>query len=175
MFLLYMSCLAFSICNILKQVARTKSTARPMTSEELAAAGVSPFGEEIRDSENIKSQMEDPAPGTIHDSGSREEGEIRSENKSGGEDDLANVDVDLNELVTVKVASHPPAFVFGESKVTTDLIKEYENAGFFPVGDGRPTSGEQVPAPEADEVVVFQDFFTCRLRFPCDPILPSIL
>jgi hypothetical protein len=157
MFLLLMSCLAFSICNILKQVARTKSTARPMTSEELVDVGVSPTREEIRDSE------------------SREDGEIRSENKSGGKENISNVDVDMNELVAVKAASHPPAFVFGESKVTADLIKEYENARFFPVSDGRPPSGEQVPAPEANEVVVFQDLFTCGLRFPCDPMLPSIL
>jgi hypothetical protein len=27
--------------------------------------------------------------------------------------------------------------VFGESKVTADLIKEYEAAGFFPIGDAR--------------------------------------
>jgi hypothetical protein len=65
--------------------------------------------------------------------------------------------------------------VFGESKVTTDLIKEYEEARFFPVGDARPPSGEQVPAPEANEVIVFRDFFTCGLRFPSDPIPPSIL
>jgi hypothetical protein len=69
----------------------------------------------------------------------------------------------------------PPAFVFGESKVIAALIKEYEQAGFFPVGDTRPPSGEQVPTPEAGEVVVFRDFFTYGLRFPCDPALPSIL
>jgi hypothetical protein len=146
-----------------------------MTSKELTVAGVSPTREEIHDFENIWSRMEDPAPGTIHDSESREDGEIRSENKFGGEEDISNIDVDLNELVVVKAASPPPAFVFGESKVTADLIKEYENAGFFPVGDGHPSSGEQVPAPEANEVIVFQDFFTCGLRFPCDLILPSIL
>jgi hypothetical protein len=83
-----------------------------MTLEELVDVGVSPTREEIRDSE------------------SREDGEIRSENKSGGKENISNVDVDMNELVAVKAASHPPAFVFGESKVTADLIKEYENAGF---------------------------------------------
>jgi hypothetical protein len=65
--------------------------------------------------------------------------------------------------------------VFGESKVTAELIKEYKKARFFLVGDARPPSGEQVPAPEATEVVVFRDFFTCGLRFPFDPSLPSIL
>jgi hypothetical protein len=81
----------------------------------------------------------------------------------------------LNELVAAKVTCYPPAFVFGNSKVTVEIIKEYEDARFFPVGDGHPPSSEEVPAPEANEVVVFRDFFTCGFRFPCDPHLPSIL
>jgi hypothetical protein len=120
--------------------------------------------------------MDDPAPDTVPDSGSREEGEIGSGNKYGGEEDLTNVEADPNELVAVKsVKSYPPAYEFGESKVTTALIKEYEEAEFLPIGDVRPPCSEQVPTPEANEVVVFRDFFTCGLRFPCDPALPSIL
>jgi hypothetical protein len=69
----------------------------------------------------------------------------------------------------------PPSLVFGESKVTTNMIREYEAAGFFPSGTGRAPLDEQIPAPEDGEVVVFRDFFTCGLRFPCDPILPAIL
>jgi hypothetical protein len=49
----------------------------------------------------------------------------------------------------------PASFVFGESKVTTDLIREYEGAGFFPVSDGRGPLDEQVPTPGPGEVVVF--------------------
>jgi hypothetical protein len=67
------------------------------------------------------------------------------------------------------------SFVFGESKVTTNLIKEYEAAEFFPAGDGRAPLDKQVPTPEADEVVMYRDFFNCRLRFPCDPLVPAIL
>jgi hypothetical protein len=129
-----------------------------MTSEELAAAGFSPNKEEI------------------HDSGNREDGEIRSEDKSGAEEDLADVDADPKELIAAKSAkSYPPSFVFSESKVTADLIKEYEAARFFPISDGHAPLDEQVPTPEANEVVVFRDFFTCGLRFPCDPILLAIL
>jgi hypothetical protein len=73
------------------------------------------------------------------------------------------------------IQSSPPYFVFGESKVTANLIREYEAAGFFPTGSGRAPLDEQVPTPEADEIVVFRDFFTCGLRFPCDPPLPAIL
>jgi hypothetical protein len=66
-----------------------------MTSEELAATGVSPT------KGNAPSSTNDLATEIIHDSGSREDGEIRSENKSGSEEDLSNVDVDLNEPVVV--------------------------------------------------------------------------
>jgi hypothetical protein len=55
------------------------------------------------------------------------------------------------------------------------MIREYEAAGFFPSGTGRAPLDEQIPVPEDGEVVVFRDFFTCGLRFPCDPILPAIL
>jgi hypothetical protein len=55
------------------------------------------------------------------------------------------------------------------------LIREYEEAGFFPVGAGCTPLDEQVPTAEANDVVVFRDFFTCGLRFPCDPILAPIL
>jgi hypothetical protein len=52
---------------------------------------------------------------------------------------------------------------------------EYEAVGFFPAGSGRAPLDEEIPTPEADEIVVFRDFFTCGLRFPCDPLLHVIL
>jgi hypothetical protein len=68
--------------------------------------------------------VDDHAPDTVPNSGSREEGEIESGNKFGGEEDHANVDADPSELVAVKrVKSYPLAYVFGESKVTATLIK----------------------------------------------------
>jgi hypothetical protein len=86
------------------------------------------------------------------------------------------VDADPKDLIAAKRSnSLSLSFVFGESKVTTNLIREYEAAGFFPAGDGRAPLDEQIPTPEANEVVVFRDFFTCGLRFPCDPLLPVIL
>jgi hypothetical protein len=55
------------------------------------------------------------------------------------------------------------------------MIREYEAAGFFPSGTGRAPLDEQTPTLEDGEVVFFRDFFTCGLRFPCDPVLPAIL
>jgi hypothetical protein len=90
-----------------------------MTLEELAAAGVSPVRE-------------------VHDSENHEDGEIRSVSKSDGEEDLANVDADPGEFVSTKSAkSYPPAFVFGGSKVTADLIKDHLNDRY-----GEPERGE---------------------------------
>jgi hypothetical protein len=55
------------------------------------------------------------------------------------------------------------------------MIREYEASGYFPAGDGRAPLDEQIPTSAPDEVVVFRDFFTCGLRFPCDPMLVAIL
>jgi hypothetical protein len=127
-----------------------------------------------------------------------EEGELGSDGEN-----IEDVDADLKDLVSAKQSKALPAsFIFGESKVTADLIREYEAAEFFPVGSGRAPLDEEIPTPEADEIVVFRDFFTCELRFdesrnwlqchhrkqrelvkpqqqelvkPCDPLLPAIL
>jgi hypothetical protein len=156
-------------------VARVKSIARPITFEELAAAGVSSTGEEIHGTGNVKTRENDPTPEIAPDSGNHEDGEIRSEDASSLEEDLTDVDANPKDLIAAKSSKfYPPSFAFGESKVTKNLIREYEAAEFFPVGDSRAPLDEQTPTPEANEVVVFPDFFTCGLRFPCDPILPVI-
>jgi hypothetical protein len=109
-----------------------------MTSEELAAAGVSSTGEEIHESRNVQTRENDPAPEIVPDSGNREDGEIISEEKSGAEEDLGDVDADPRELIAARRSnSFPPSFVFGEYKVTMNLIREYEAASFFPAGNGR--------------------------------------
>jgi hypothetical protein len=41
----------------------------------------------------------------------------------------------------------PASFVFGEPKVTTNLIQEYEAAGYFSAGNGCAPLDEQVPTP----------------------------
>jgi hypothetical protein len=140
-----------------------------MTTEELAAAGL-PAEPEVQEP-GIGQPLEDDALPAASGSRNREDGEIRSEGE-----DIKDVDADLKDLVTAnRSKALPSTFVFGESKVTTDLIREYEVAGFFPASSGRAPLDEEVPTPEADEIVVFHDFFTCGLRFSCDPLLPAIL
>jgi hypothetical protein len=133
-----------------------------MTTEDLAAAGL-PAEPVFEGLENAPPHEEGGSPAA---SGSRshEDGEVRTD------------DEDVGDLVGTRPAGPlPPSLVFGESKVTTNMIREYEAAGFFPSGTGRAPLDEQIPVPEDGEVVVFRDFFTCAPRFPCDPILPAIL
>lgn len=80
----------------------------------------------------------------------------------------------MDELMAPK-SSYPTTLVFGKSLVIPELIKEYEEKGFFPCGDGRAPTSEETPTSQPDEVVVFRDFFTAGLRFPCNALLPSIL
>jgi hypothetical protein len=137
-----------------------------MTTEELAVAGL-PAEPEIQDHE-IAQPPEDHTSPAASGSGICEDEEIRSE-----EEEIGDVNADVKDLIAAKQSGPlPPSFVFEESKVTTNLIREYEAAGFFSAGSGRAPLDEQVPTPEADEVVVFCDFFTCGLRFPCDPFFP---
>jgi hypothetical protein len=86
------------------------------------------------------------------------------------------VDAGVIDLVRARTSGLlPPSLVFGESKVTTNKVREYEKAEFFSPGAGRAPLDDQIPTPRDGEVVVFRDFFICGLRFPCDPILPAIL
>jgi hypothetical protein len=139
-----------------------------MTTEELIAAGL-PIDPIVEGPEGAA-----PAEDVGSPSGSRshEDGEVRTDD----DEDIGDVDAGISDLVKAKaIGSLPPSLVFGESKVTTNMVREYEAAGFFPSGTGRAPLDEQIPTPEDGEIVAFRDFFTCGLRFPCDPILPAIL
>jgi hypothetical protein len=123
-----------------------------MTTEELIAAGL-PAEPEVQEP-GTSQPAEDKTSPTAGGSGNREDEEIRSE-----EEDMEDIDADLKDLVSTKRSKAlPAAFVLGESKVTANLIREYEAAGFFSVGSGRAPLDEEVPSPESDEIVVFWDF-----------------
>jgi hypothetical protein len=140
-----------------------------MTTEELAAASLS-AEPEVRNPKTAQLPEGHSSPAA---SGSRthEDGEVRSE-----DEEVGDVDADVKDLIAARpLGPLPPSFVFGESKVTTNMIRDYEAAGLFPAGIGRAPLDEQTTTPEDGEVIVFRDFFTCGLRFPCDPIFPAIL
>jgi hypothetical protein len=152
-----------------EQVAQTKSTARPMITEELAAAGL-PAEPEVQNPKTAQ-LPEEHSSSAASGSRTQEDGEVRSE-----DEEVGDVDADVKDLIAARPSGPlPPSFVFGESKVTTNMIRDYEAVVFFPAGTGRAPLDEQTPTPEDGEVVVFLDFFTCGLRFPCDPIFVVIL
>jgi hypothetical protein len=125
-----------------------------MTTEELAAAGL-PVEPEIQNPETAQLPEGHSSPAASR-SRTHENGEIRSE-----EEEVGDVDADVKDLIAAKQSGPlPPSFVFGESKITNNMIRDYEAAGFFPVGTGRAPLDEQTPTPEDGEVVVFRDFFT---------------
>jgi hypothetical protein len=139
-----------------------------MTTEELIAAGL-PVDPIVEGAEHAASTEDAGFPSG---SRSREDREVQSDD---GED-IGDVDAGVSDLVKVKTAGPlPPSLAFGESKDTTNMVREYERAGFFSPSAGRAPLDEQIPTPRDGEVVVFRDFFICGLRFPCDPILPAIL
>jgi hypothetical protein len=136
-----------------------------MTTEELIAAGLP-----LDPAAEIATPAEDP--GSPSGSRSREDGEVGSD---GGEE-VGEVDADVDDLVMLRTSGPlPPSLAFGESKITSNMIREYERAGFFSPGAGRAPLDELIPTPKEGEIVVFRDFFVCGLRFPCDPVLPAIL
>jgi hypothetical protein len=74
------------------------------------------------------------------------------------------VDAGVEDLVMLRTSGPlPPSLAFGESKVTSDIIREYEKAGFFSPGAGRAPLDEIIPTPKPGEIVVFRDFFICGL------------
>jgi hypothetical protein len=140
-----------------------------MTTEELAAAGL-PVEPAVQNAEVAQPPEEEGSPAA---NGSRrlEDGEVRTD-----DEDVGDVDADVRDLVRSRPSGPlTSSLVFGESKVTANMTREYEAAGFFPSDTGCAPLDEQTPTPEDGEVVVFRDFFICGLRFPCDPILPAIL
>jgi hypothetical protein len=101
-----------------------------MTTEELAAAAL-PSEPVVEGTENAPPPEEGGSPAA---SGSRshEDGEVRTD-----DEDIGDVDAGIGDLVrTMPAGPLPPSLIFGESKVTTNMIREYEVAGFFPLGTG---------------------------------------
>jgi hypothetical protein len=140
-----------------------------MTTEELAAAGLS--AEPSLQNPDVAQPTERHSSPAASEPRSHEDGDVRTD-----DEDVGDVDAGVKDLVRTRPTGPlPSSLVFGESKVTANMIREYEAAGFYPSGTGHAPLDEETPTPEDGEMVVFRDFFTCGLRFPSDPVLPAIL
>jgi hypothetical protein len=116
-----------------------------MTTEELAAAGL-PAEPVVQNTEVVQPPKGHPSP-AASESRSHEDGEVRSD-----DEDVGDVDADVRDLVTARPTGPlPPSFVFGESKVTTNMIRDYETAGFFPAGTGCAPLDEKLPLPKMEK------------------------
>jgi hypothetical protein len=119
-----------------------------MTTEELVAAGL-PL-DPVEESAERATPAEDS--GSPSGSRSREDGEVRSD---GGED-IGDVDAGVDDLIMLRTSGPlPPSLAFGESKVTSNTIREYEKAGFFSPGAGRAPLDELVPTPRTERLWFF--------------------
>jgi hypothetical protein len=68
------------------------------------------------------------------------------------------------------------SYDFGLSTIRKTRIGSLESfARYFPKGYGRPLGAESISDPRENEVVVFEDFFTARLRMPPHLVLVNIL
>jgi hypothetical protein len=67
-----------------------------------------------------------------------------------------------------------PLFYFGSSTIIIGKIKEVEGKGYFP--EAKLTPGvETVPEPNADDAMVYKDFYVAGLCMPPHPALSDIL
>ena len=64
---------------------------------------------------------------------------------------------------------------FGPSLMSKDMIKVLEQEGCFCVDKAKPPQGKTIPQPQADDAVVFRDFFACGLCFPSVRFLRHVL
>jgi hypothetical protein len=99
-----------------------------MTIEELAAAGL-PAEPAFQNPKIAQPSEGHPSP-AASESRSHEDGAVRSD-----DEDIEDVDADVKVLIRARpMGPLRPSFVFGESKVTTNMIRDYEAVGFFPSG-----------------------------------------
>jgi hypothetical protein len=116
-----------------------------MTTEELAAAGL-PAEPVAQNLENVQPPEEQASP-AASESKSHEDGEVRTD-----DEDIGDVDADVRDLVRTRPTGPLPlSLIFGESKVTTNMIREYEAARFFPSGAGRAPLDEQTLLPKMEK------------------------
>jgi hypothetical protein len=64
---------------------------------------------------------------------------------------------------------------FGSLTITVGRIKEMEERGYFPKGEGCTPGAKTVLEPNGDEAIVYENFFIAGLRIPLHLALADIL
>jgi hypothetical protein len=98
------------------------------------------------------------------------------ESQSNNSEDNETTSDNSGRLKVVAVASLAGInYDFGPSTVTKTRLGSMESdARYFPKGYGRPPRVQSVPEPQANEAVVFEDFFAVGLRMLLHPVLVDI-
>jgi hypothetical protein len=99
------------------------------------------------------------------------------ETQSGGSEDSEG---DFNTTTRLKfttvAALASVTYYFGQSTMMkTHLGSLGEHDHYFPKGYSCPLGAESMPEARLDKAVMFEDFFTARLRIPPHPVLLDIL
>jgi hypothetical protein len=99
------------------------------------------------------------------------------ESQSGNSGDSKIASDNSGHLKVLAVAALAGiSYDFGPSGVMKARIGSMENyARYFPKGYGRAPGAESVSEPQANNAIVFDDFFTTGLRMPPGPVLADIL
>jgi hypothetical protein len=66
----------------------------------------------------------------------------------------------------VNEGSHTQSYYFGPSTMAVSRVRGMIDHDYFAEGMGRKLEEETIPEPNADEAVVFEEFFTTGLRMP---------
>jgi hypothetical protein len=89
--------------------------------------------------------------------------------------DSESFDVESGNDDAVDRPWRPSHVVFGKSTIKQGHIDAIRGRYFCDISIVRAGGENNVPLPEADEVVVFRSFMKARLRFPLDKLLVEVL
>jgi hypothetical protein len=68
------------------------------------------------------------------------------------------------------------SYNFGPSNIKKTHVGSMESyTHYFPEGYGQPPSTEFVPEPQANDAIIFEDFFAAELRMPPLSVVVDIL
>jgi hypothetical protein len=94
---------------------------------------------------------------------------------SEGSTDSESFDVESGNEEAKDRSWRPSHVVFGKSTIKKGQIDAMKGRYFCDISIVRARGENNVPLPEADEVVVYRSFMKAGLRFPLDKLLVKVL
>jgi hypothetical protein len=121
--------------------------------------------------------MESPQRGASTEVASPLGAKSNCESQSGNSEDSEIAFDNSGRLKVVAAAALAGiSYDFGQLKIMKIQLGSMESyTHYFTKGHGRPLDVESIPEPQANEAVIFEDFFTAGLCMPPHPVLVDIL